>query len=240
MATLEQLKALAKDPRLQRFIGRTALIGLWQLYKNEPAKASQDFGTILKIDEMLVLATPEGKQPGFPITWNAIIPAPRGSYRLRMTEEVVIDPDYLLSWRLDIVDDIELSQWTANSAPHVYSLVGREWDFEYRHDRGYEEHLIEEYGEQLIGRTALVGIRRYGQASGKREFLSQTQEYGTIQHVSKAEGVILVLRDGSELSMPPDISLLQPAPEMEYTLQSTGEVISRPDYLAQWTTTETA
>ena len=238
MATLDELKTLARDSRLQRLVGKTVLVGLWQLYQNEPAKASQEFGKILGVDDMLVLATQEGKQSLYPVTWDAIVPAPRGTYRLRMKEQEVIDPDYLLSWRLDIADTLELSQWTANSAPHVYSLVGREWDHEYRHDRAYEEYLIDEYGEQLIGRTVLVGIRRYRQVSGKRELLSQRQEYGTIRRVSKSDGVVLALRDGSELGMPPDLSLLQPAPDMEYTLQSTGEVISRPDYMAQWTTTE--
>lgn len=235
MATLNELKALRHGPDLQDLVGATAIVGLWQLRHNEPVVGTQYVGIIRRIDDMLVLGAADDGELAFPVTADAIIPAPRGTYTLRMTDEVVRDPDYLLSWRLDLMEPFEQSQWQANSAPHVYSIVGREWAYEGRRDQDYENQLIATRAGRLLGRTALVGLRRYRVNAGVTEFVSQSQVFGTLQRISPTEGVVLQQRDGMEIALPPQISLIQPAPKLEYTLHETGEVISEPDYLAQWT-----
>ncbi len=238
MATLQQLRDSADDPRLQTFIGKQVLVGLWQFYEGELVEQSQDLGYVAAItDGYLVLQTPAGKRY-FPVQYEALRPAPRGKYVLKTTGEEVVNPDFLLSWRLNLADKLEESDWRANLAPHFASIVGEEWDYEGVIDWAYLKTLIAARAEEFIGKTVIIGLRKYQeQEDGSRQRTEQLQLYGQIIRVNLSEGVVIGLKDGSEYKLPPDISMFQPAPPGEYTFTSTGEVIVNPDLMTMWTAT---
>jgi hypothetical protein len=239
MATLQELKDGINVQLLSAFIGKTAIVGLYRFYNNDPVERSQDFGEILGFEnELMVLKTQE-KKMYFPIQYKALVPAPRGKYTLEATEEIIVDPDYLISWRLDLEDNIEESQWRANTAPHFASIVGKEWEFEYSYDRDYLLDLIDSRGADIIGKTIIIGLSEYRNLEdGESEFIQQSQIHGEIIRVNISEGVVIKLSDGLEHKLPPDISMLQFAPLGEYKLRSTGEVIVNPDLMTMYTTTE--
>ncbi len=236
MTTLTEFKNESNDPRLQTFIGKKVIVGLFQFYNGEPDVRSQDFGEIIGFEDGMMVLQTKGRKIYFPIQYEALVLAPRGRYTLDATGEEIVNPDFLVSWRLDLVDEIEESQWRSNMAPHFASIVGQEWKFEYSYDKEYIEELIVSRGESFIGKTVLVGLREYKlQDDGVRKLVEQSQIYGKVVRVSLSEGVVIKLKDGSEHKLPPDISMLQSPPPGEYTLQSTGEVITNPDLMTMWT-----
>jgi len=238
MTTLQQLKDGINDPRLLAFIGKKAIVGLYQFYEGEPIKRSQDFGEIIGFEDGLMILQTRENRKAFPVQYKAFVPAPRGKYVLKATEEEIVNPDFLVSWRLDLADNLEDSQWEASTAPHFASIVGKEWDFEYSYDKEYLRELINSRGEDFIGKMIMVGLREYESLDDEaRTLVKQSQIYGEVIRVSLSEGIIIKLKDGSEYKLPPDISMLQSAPSGEYTLQSTGEVIIDPDLMTMWTST---
>jgi hypothetical protein len=238
MATLQQLKDGINDPRLLAFIGKKAIVGLYQYWEGEPVERSQDFGEITGFENgLMILQTPENRK-AFPFQYKALVPAPRGKYVLKATGEEIINPDFLVSWRLDLADNLEESQWEANTAPHFASIVGKEWDFEYSYDREYLRELINSRGKDLIGKTVIVGLRKYESLyDGAKTLMEQFQMCGEVLRMDLSEGIVIRLKEGSEYKLPPDISMLQSAPPGEYTLRSTGEVVTDPDLLTMWTAT---
>lgn len=240
MATLEQLKNASNDPRLQACIGKQAIVGLYQFYRDEPVRRDQDFGEIIGIEDGFMALLVQGAKTYCPIQYDALMIAPQGQYTLQATGQVVTNPDFLVSWRLDLADELEQSQWTINSAPHFASIVGKEWDFEYTYDPAYLKQLIESRGRDFIGKTIIIGLSEYETSdSRERKLVKQSQLYGEIIRVNPSDGVIVKLKDGSEYRLPPDISMLQAAPPDTYTLQSTGEMIDNPDLMTLWTLDKT-
>jgi hypothetical protein len=239
MATIQELKDELNVHRFSAFIGKTAIVGLYQFYKDEPVNRSQDFGLIHSFENGLMVLKTHDKKSYFPLKYEALVPAPRGKYILDATQEEIENPDYLISWRVDLEDDLEESQWRANTAPHFSSIVGKEWEFEYSHDRDYLFELIDSRGEELIGKTIIIGLREYRvREDGDSEFIRQSQVHGEIMRVDISEGVVIKLADGSDYKLPPDISMLQSAPPGEYKERSTGEVIVNPDLMTMYTTTK--
>jgi hypothetical protein len=234
MATLLELHQQAQDPRLQPLIGKTVLAGIWQFYEGECVEQSQDFGQITAFEETLILQKTEGKLIHVPVSYEAVVPAQRGKYKLITTGEEITNPDYLLSWRLEIADDIQESQWEANTAPHYHTIVGKEWDFEKNKDDEYLKALILSRGKELIGKTIMIGLMYYITVNDEPQFESKTQKYGRIVRISYQEGVVVQLQDGAELSLPPDISLLERAPIGSYKAKSSGDIIENPDYMTMW------
>ena len=71
------------------------------------------------------------------------------------------------------------------------------------------------------------------------ELLEQKQFHGDIVRIDDHEGIVIKLRDsGNEFKLPPDISSLTPAPEGDYRLRATGEVVLNPDLMTTWTLTK--
>ncbi|MGD2040606.1 MAG: hypothetical protein PVH11_07250 [Anaerolineae bacterium] len=238
MPTLQQIKDQLDVSRLTAFIGKKAIVGLYQFYEGEPYRRSQDFGEIAGFEDGLMMLQTLVEKGRFPIQYKALVPAPRGTYVLEATKEKVVNPDFLVSWRLDLTDNLEDSQWEANTAPHFDSIVGKEWDFEYSYDQEYLKELMDSRGEDLVGKTILAGVREYELLDdGTRTLVKQSQMYGESIRVSLAEGIVIKLKDGSEHKLPPDISMVQYAPPGEYTLHSTGEVIVNPDLMTSWSLT---
>lgn len=233
MATLQELKQKANDPRLQPLIGKSVLFGAWQYFEDELVEHSQGFGHIARFDGGILIQTVDDEF-FFPVSYEALVPAPRGKYKLKTTGKKIVNPDYLLSWRVDLEDDLPASQWEANTAPHHYSIVEKEWDFEGSSDDEYLKALIERYAAEMIGKILLVGIRFYTQVNRQEKFQSQTQKYGRIVQISYGAGVVIELQDGTNFTLPPDISNIERAPAGEYRLESSGEIIVDPDYMTEW------
>ena len=86
----------------ERLRGATVLVGITS---NEPSgqRLEQFYGTVMSTDpEAGITLRLEGSRYGevytLPPDLRALLPAPSGSYRLRNTGEVVIDPDYTTTW----------------------------------------------------------------------------------------------------------------------------------------------
>ena len=94
--------------------------------------------------------------------------------------------------------------------------------------------MDQEQPSSYIGKHLLIGIT-YLNADGSLQ--QQTQLHGEIVNIS--EEVISVKLPGSDelFTLPPDLDALSPAPEGEYRLHSTGEVVVNPDWLTTWTVT---
>jgi hypothetical protein len=185
----------------------------------------------------VVCQTEEGRKR-LPIQYEALVLAPRGKYTFKSSGEEIINPDFLISWRLDLADDLDESEWKANTAPHFASIVGKEWDFDYAYDEEYIREMIKERGEDFIGKKIIITVnKQVSLEDGTSKLEEQPLVYGEVMCVSFSEGVVIKLKDGSEVKLPPDISMLQTAPPGEYTLQSTQEVIINPDLMTTWIST---
>jgi hypothetical protein len=82
---------------------------------------------------------------------------------------------------------------------------------------------------ELMGKTALVGISRYG-AEGA--LLGREQFFGKV--VRADEKAIAIEADGEIYTLPPDTSPVRRARPGEYKLRSTGKIIKDPDFLITW------
>ncbi len=235
MTTLQQIKNASSDPRLQAFIGKKAIISLHQFYNGDPVKRDQDYGEMVGFEDGMVVCQTEEGRKRLPIQYEALVPAPRGKYTLKSTGEEIINPDFLISWRLDLADDLDESDWKANTAPHFASIVGKEWDFDYAYDEEYIREMIKLRGEDFIGKKIIIGVKKQvSLEDGTNKLEEQSQIYGEVMRVSFSEGVVIKLKDGSEFKLPPDVTMLQAARPAEYTLQSTQEVITNPDLITMW------
>lgn len=87
--------------------------------------------------------------------------------------------------------------------------------------------------EAYIGKHLLIGVT-YLDHEGN--FVEQKQFHGEITRIDDQEGIVINLSgSGDEYKLPPDLNALQEAPEGEYRLRSTGEVVTNPDFLTSWT-----
>ena len=102
----------------------------------------------------------------------------------------------------------------------------------------------------IIGKTILVGITFLKHDD---TFISMVQFSGKIINADKHNGIVILSENlknvidmipdtspkGSSetYTLPPDLSALKTAPEGEYRLKATGEVIINPDLLTMWTLT---
>ncbi|MBQ8002742.1 MAG: hypothetical protein IJ297_04805 [Clostridia bacterium] len=88
---------------------------------------------------------------------------------------------------------------------------------------------------ELLGKVILVGFTYY---TADDEFVERKQFCGEVFKVLE-NTIWLRQKDGSEFSIPNDQEAIEDAPEGEYTLRSTGEVVVNPDYLSTWNITMT-
>ncbi len=97
-----------------------------------------------------------------------------------------------------------------------------------------EEYDREVTHEELIGKVLLVGVTYY---TADNEFIEQKQFYGTVTEAND-KIVRMVQKDGSEFTLPPDLSSTKRARPGEYKLRSTKEVVVDPDFIATWNVTK--
>lgn len=94
----------------------------------------------------------------------------------------------------------------------------------------------EKKAEELIGKYILVGVTRLG---SDEQALSTEEIHGKVLRVSAEDGVIILQPDGSEFGLPPLLDCYQEADEGVYSLKSSNEKITNPDYLATFNVTAT-
>ena len=94
--------------------------------------------------------------------------------------------------------------------------------------------------DDLIGRLVLVGIT-YLDPSG--EETGRAQFFGHVASADADAGILLKLagsRDGDRVTLPPDLSALEPAELGIYTLSTTQETVTDPDFTATFRVTRGA
>lgn len=95
------------------------------------------------------------------------------------------------------------------------------------HDESFEKEITL---EELTGKILLVGITYY---THNNEFIEQKQYYGTVTKANKSI-ICIQQKDGTEFTLPSDLSSTKRARPGEYKLRSTGEVVVDPDFLTTW------
>lgn len=102
--------------------------------------------------------------------------------------------------------------------------------FAERRDENGQPYENKVAADDIIGKIMLVGITYY---TAKNEFIEQKQFWGTVVEANK-DTILIKQKNGTLLSLPPDLSSTLRAAPGEYRLHSTGEVIVDPDYLITW------
>ena len=90
--------------------------------------------------------------------------------------------------------------------------------------------------KEMIGKYILVSVNRL---DSDDQVLSTEQIHGKVLRVSSEDGLIILQSDGSEFGLPPLLECYQKADEGVYTLKSSNEKITNPDYLATFNVTVT-
>jgi len=82
---------------------------------------------------------------------------------------------------------------------------------------------------EMIGRYVLVGITH---KDSDNNILSEEEVHGKVLRVDQDDGVVIILENGNEFSLPPLLDTYQKADEGIYKLKTTNEEIKNPDYIA--------
>lgn len=233
MPTLDELQQQTADTQLNAALNHSVIAGLAQYVEENLQSQKIYFGQIIETKGGMARIQTKDEFSFLPISRENLVVAPRGIYTLANGEQIT-NPDYLLSWRLDLVHPIQNSEWTANTAPHGSSIVGKEWDFEYQPDTNFIKQLIASSASEYIGQTLLAGLREYEVADGVSRKIKQTQVYGIIERVTFEQGIVLKELNGSEHILPPDLSFVQLAPPGEYQLHNLDIVVTDPRFIGQW------
>ena len=117
---------------------------------------------------------------------------------------------------------------TIYDIPEAYKEYGM---YLYEARKEYAEEAEEEITfDELIGKVLLVGITYY---THDNEFIEQKQFYGTVTEANE-KLIRMQRKDGTDFTLPPDLSATKRARQGEYKLRSTGEVVVNPDFPATW------
>ncbi|WP_415755737.1 hypothetical protein [Pseudomonas leptonychotis] len=90
--------------------------------------------------------------------------------------------------------------------------------------------------QAMVGKYVLVGVNR---CDTDGAVVSTEQIHGKVLHASEDDGLVILLNNGNEFSLPPFLNCYQPAEEGIYVLKSTNEKINNPDYIATFNVTAT-
>ena len=85
----------------RRYIGKRVLIGMTYLDHDETLIAQEQFhGVIVSIDDYGIVVKLHNSNEEFnlPPVLSALEKASKGEYRLYSTNEIVLDPDFLVRW----------------------------------------------------------------------------------------------------------------------------------------------
>ena len=90
--------------------------------------------------------------------------------------------------------------------------------------------------DEMIGKYLLVGVNRL---DSDENIVSTEEIHGRVLRVSEEGGVIIVQSDGGEFGLPPLLDCYEEASEGVYSLKSSNEKITNPNYLATFNVTAT-
>ncbi len=224
---------------MQAQTGNSLLVGLnYYDQSGRLVERRQFLGTVTQADPVAgtQVRLPQGDLLTLPPMPGAILVSPRGTYRCLISGDIVVDPDLITSWRITVpAEPGGAARWEPNYAPHFQSGMPEEWEFDYRHDPDFLKRLLAERGQAVVGQPLLVQLRRYEEREDETQYVGQEQLYGRIVRVSYAEGIVVQLGDGREYRLPPDLSLLQPAPPGERPPADAGQPDGVPHLLTMWT-----
>lgn len=122
----------------------------------------------------------------------------------------------------------EKTEKTIYDIPETYKEYGM-YLYETRKEKA-EDAEKEITFDELIGKVLLVGITYY---THDNEYIEQKQFYGTVTEANETI-IRVVQKDGTEFTLPPDLSSTKRAQKGEYKLRATGETVIDPDFLATW------
>ena len=94
-------------------------------------------------------------------------------------------------------------------------------------DAAFDQKLADSY----IGKNLLFGITY---CDHDEEILGQVQNYGEIIEINERCMVVKLQSSDETFTLPPFVDELEPAPEGEYKLRSTGEIIVNPDLIGRF------
>ncbi len=97
-------------------------------------------------------------------------------------------------------------------------------------------NIDEEKAKDMIGKYVLVGVNRL---DAKEEIINTEQIHGEVLRISEDDGLTILQPNGSEFSLPPILACYQEAEKGIYTLKSTNEKITDPDYVATFNVSAT-
>ncbi len=85
-------------------VGKTILIGLtYYTAENEFVEQKQHWGTVIESTENQILVKlNDGKIFGLPPDLSSTKIAPPGEYHLHSTGEIVVNPNYLTTWNINL------------------------------------------------------------------------------------------------------------------------------------------
>lgn len=90
----------------------------------------------------------------------------------------------------------------------------------------------ETFAKSLIGKYVIVG---YTHKKEDGTIVKYEQEHGVIIRVNEREGVVInPPKEKYTFTLPPDFRSFEAAKPGKYTLKSTGEIITNPDYIVFW------
>jgi len=106
-----QLLPRFDDAEAQKMVGKTILVGVtYYDHTGKETTQQQWHGTITEASQtkgIVVALKNDTNSCVLPPDLNGIRPAKPGEYRLRSTGEVIVDPDYLTTWRMTEPDPNE-------------------------------------------------------------------------------------------------------------------------------------
>lgn len=83
-----------------------------------------------------------------------------------------------------------------------------------------------------VGSRVLV---RFNFTDEENNVVEEQQFFGSIEKINDEEVVIKNQKNGKEVSLPPHFGSYERPPKGSYDLPSTGETITDPDYITEWT-----
>lgn len=83
-----------------------------------------------------------------------------------------------------------------------------------------------------IGSRVLV---RLNFCDEQGNIVEERQFFGVIDRITAEEVIIKDPESGKEVSLPPHFGSYEKPPKGEYPLASTGETVTDPDYVTEWT-----
>ncbi len=225
------------------WVGKTILTGLtWQSQQGLVLDQRQFYGIItgvIEAEHIMEVDLANGEFYKLPYYPETVMQPPHGIYKCRSTGQEVVNPDLLMSWRVTQAEGGEQRGWQPNFLLFSEPVQPPEWEFTRHHDPEYIRQDIQQRGPQYLGKHLLVGIQYYQVEGDRKKVVQQEQLHGEIVQANPVDGLVIRQPNGEEFKMPPDLTMLEPAPKAEFRLRLTGEVVVNPDYVVAWAVDQT-